>query len=334
MEFRNSLLYTLAIILIALLAWSLLYSAGVKGVPNPVEFFEQAYKKAHERVTGLVSQIKKKLNSDSDKDSSASSENHSTQDKQKEPTQEERISESRNEKPRAVIILGRDLDEADYFTCNEELDQICSILEPEFTCQNYRCPNDKWRDIRRALQGAEIMVYEGHGLGTDGTPQKIRGIANGLCVHGWATLYENDMWLAVSQDEIISSVRFEKGGLAIMFHACYTCGPWRDEPHISYDTAYSRVNDYSYTFLSVGANYLACTQNDLLNLIVIFEKNPDMPIGSAIEKFCGDYDIELVKAFHKDYPNACLWLGLCRYLDEYVIAYAGDPNITYNSLLR
>jgi len=332
----RAMVSVLSIIIVVLLVWSLIYDAGVEGVPNPVHFFKQAYAKARVEVEELIAKIKSKLMDDEVSEQKTAS----TDDSQKEEIESQNVENNiSSDPPKAVVVLGSDLDQTTAAESNEELDKTASVLQPEFIIDNFRWPNDQWPSICGALQGAEIMVYAGHGLGTDGTATKNRGLANGLCVDGSyfeeATgPYSRLRYSGVSQEQIISSVRFEPGGLAILHGACYACGPWSNELIIDYGTAYRRVNDYSYTFLSVGADYLALNISGLDELMGALEKNPDKPIGKALEEFCSTHDIELTKARHSDYPNSSLWLGLSRYYNEYVIAFAGDPNITYNSLLH
>ncbi len=131
-------------------------------------------------------------------------------------------------------------------------------------------PNATWPAVRKALQGASLVIYMGHG---NGWPSKYRDSLyprskNGLGLN--PTAGGNDyshQYFGVGP--IADDVRLAKNAVVLMNHLCYASG--NTEPGLAEGTlaqARQRVDNYAAGFIKAGAAAVIAEAYDSPNHMV------------------------------------------------------------------
>jgi hypothetical protein len=115
-------------------------------------------------------------------------------------------------------------------------------------------PNATWPRVRAAAQGANILIYLGHGNGWPSPYAPFQTLTkNGFGLNPYAgsgnvtTKYYGEALVA-------SQIRLAPGAIVLLNHLCYASGngePGFAEP--SWDVARQRVDNYAAGFLRAGA---------------------------------------------------------------------------------
>jgi len=168
-------------------------------------------------------------------------------------------------------------------------------------------PNATWENIRANLSGASIVLYHGHGFGynpEDSNYLTTGGANNGFCITdpnnlSGATLATQNMLIAYSQ--------LAQNAIVMNF-ACYSAGSSAsDTTVVSEEVARRRVNDYAYTFLTIGARaYFA--GGDWSYYLNYALSSIDHTTGSAYQTAPGYNPATLRTYSHAQYPAYALWL--------------------------
>jgi len=193
-------------------------------------------------------------------------------------------------------------------------------------------PDATWENIRDNLSGASIVIYSGHGFGYDpGDPNYLTtgGGNNGFCITdpnnlSGATLATQNMLIAYSQ--------LARDAVVIMAGACYSAGSagW-DVGVVPEEVARRRVNDYSYTFLTIGAGaYFAGGSPDYYLEQILSNPEGDMDWNY---KSTPSFNPTSLRDFdHMQYPFYYLWLDPMVDPQGAVLgwnsAFAGNPALT------
>jgi hypothetical protein len=220
-------------------------------------------------------------------------------------------------------------------------------------------PNATWANVKAAVNGANIVVYLGHGNGfpnpygtTEATDRH-----NGWGLNRTTTNGDGDNWgstmvycgekvlrgLLTSSDD---SARLTYcGGTAndgitpapnwvmIYSNACYAPGAgegW-DTPATE-SVALQRVRNYSFPSLSVGGGaYFATDMHQgSVQLVDTILRNPGMAFGAIAENANG-YDLSRQRHFsHQDLTSNRIWIQNTGEptSGDYFFAYAGRPALT------
>ena len=219
-------------------------------------------------------------------------------------------------------------------------------------------PNATWANVQAAVEGANVIVYLGHGNGypnpyAGGTEPTDRD--NGWGLNRTTTNGDSDNWAttmvycgekallgtlssadgAAQQQYCSGGIHPAPGFVMIYNKACYTPGAGEgfDTPATE-DVAVQRVRNYSFPVLALGAGAYFATDmyqggSAIVDLVL---RNPDMSFGQIAMSAPG-YDADARREFaHPDIPGANLWVqrtseGPGGVLD-YWYAYAGNPNAT------
>lgn len=217
----------------------------------------------------------------------------------------------------------------------DAMETRASLLEGYgFQVVRFYHPNATWQNIRANLSGASIVLYHGHGFGYnpgDVNYLSTGGANNGFCITdpdnlSGATLATQDMLIAYSQ--------LARDAIVMNF-ACYSAGSSAsDTTVVSEEVARRRVNDYSYTFLTIGAGayFAGGDWSYYLNYILT---SLDHTIGSAYQTAPG-YDPAALHAYsHTQYPANSLWLDPSVNSQGQILgwwsAFVGDPDLTRDS---
>jgi photosystem II stability/assembly factor-like uncharacterized protein len=197
-------------------------------------------------------------------------------------------------------------------------------------------PGATWENLRANLSGASVVLYEGHGFGYD--PDDVNylstgGANNGFCLTdpedpGGSTLATQDMLIAYGQ---------LAQNAVVMTFACYSGGSSAgDTTVVSEDVARRRVNDYAYTFLTIGAGaYFA--GGDWGHYLERLLTSLDDTAGAAYQTAPG-YDPAVLRAYgHSQYPADSVWLDPWVSSTGEVVgwwsAFAGDPDLTGRTIV-
>lgn len=116
-------------------------------------------------------------------------------------------------------------------------------------------PNATWPAVRRALDGASIVVYLGHGNGWPSPYRdKLYGpTQNGLGLNPVAGV-DDDAHQYFGERYLARDVRLARGAVVILGHLCYASGnPEPGGPDPSLDVAQQRVDNYAAGWMAAGA---------------------------------------------------------------------------------
>jgi hypothetical protein len=116
-------------------------------------------------------------------------------------------------------------------------------------------PNATWSRVRSAVQGANLLVYLGHG---NGFPNPYSSTLNPYKVDGFGlnptTASGNTKTAYYGEYYVRTQIKLAPNAVVIFNHACYSAGssePGRANPTLS--TARKRVDNYGAGFLRAGA---------------------------------------------------------------------------------
>jgi Big-like domain-containing protein len=221
-------------------------------------------------------------------------------------------------------------------------------------------PNATWANVKAAVNGANIVVYLGHGNGypnpyTTGSEPTDRD--NGWGLNRTTTNGDSDNWSTTMVycgekallGTLTSSSTYQWaycGGstntdgitpapnwVMIYSNACYTPGAsegW-DTPATE-SVALQRVRNYSYPPLVLGGGAYFATDmyQGSQQLVDTILRNPGMAFG-AIAEHANGYDLSRQRHFdHPDLSGSRIWIQNSgdATSGDYFLAYAGKPALT------
>jgi hypothetical protein len=201
-------------------------------------------------------------------------------------------------------------------------------------------PDATAEKVLAAVEGANIVVYFGHGIGS---PNPYSDAPNPATVNGWglngpepnghadsvrdgSLAYYGEAWIA-------EHAKPAPGWVMIYSNACYApgAGEGQHEP-ADEATAAERVAAYSRAPLAeLGASAYFATDfyAGAAQLIATLLDNPELPYGDV---FAADpqFDADgLARLEHADVDGAETWLHRSTYFEgkvDYWYAFAGDPD--------
>jgi hypothetical protein len=193
-------------------------------------------------------------------------------------------------------------------------------------------PNATWSAVKAAVNGANIVIYLGHG---NGFPNPYSSTAQRDRDNGWGLNRttgggDSDDWSkymvycgekalrgALTSSDGAAQRTYCAGGpitpapnwVMIYSNACYAPGAsegW-DVP-ATQSVAFQRVRNYSYTGLSLGGGAYYATDMGAQGIVDDILQNPDKPFGAIAEDANG-YD--LLAQVHGDHPDVAggrIWI--------------------------
>ena len=130
-------------------------------------------------------------------------------------------------------------------------------------------PNATWSRVRAAAQGANLLIYLGHG---NGFPSPYLSTLNPLKMDGFGlNAYEgsgNVRTTYFGESYVGSRVKLAPNAVVILNHLCYSAGssePGRPNPTLS--VARKRVDNFGAGFLKAGARAVFATLGDASYLV-------------------------------------------------------------------
>lgn len=219
-------------------------------------------------------------------------------------------------------------------------------------------PNATWAAVKAAVNGANIVLYLGHGNGypnpySSGAEPTDRD--NGWGLNRTTTGGDSDDWSAkmvyCGEKALLGTVTSASaaqwsycGGstntdgitpapnwVMIYSNACYAPGAsegW-DVPATE-PVAMQRVRNYSYPSLLLGGGAYFATDMGAQGIVEDILQNPNMAFGAIAEQANG-YDLSRQRHFaHPDLAGKRIWIqnsGIST-SGQYKLAYAGNPALT------
>ena len=220
-------------------------------------------------------------------------------------------------------------------------------------------PNATWANVKAAVNGANIVIYLGHGNGFPnpyGTTE-LTDRHNGWGLNRTTTNGDGDNWgstmvycgervlrgLLTSSDDTArltycggtanDGITPAPNWVMIYSNACYAPGASEGSDTPATETkALQRVRNYSFPALSVGAGaYFSTDMHEgAQQLVDTILRNPGMPFGTIAENANG-YDLYRQRHFaHPDLAGKRIWIQNTGTptSGDYFFAYAGAPALT------
>lgn len=217
-------------------------------------------------------------------------------------------------------------------------------------------PNATWPNVKAAVEGANIVVYLGHG---NGTPNPYSTLVLNDRHNGWGlnrttTNGDSDNWSTTmvycGEKALLGTLTASDGvhqwnwcggkdntdginpapGFVMIYNkACYTPGAGEGwDTKATESVAFQRVANYSDPVLKLGASAYFATDINARAIVETILQNPSMPFGLVAESAPG-YSASAQRQFdHPDAPGARLWIQRTtnQHLGtDYWFAYAGKP---------
>ncbi|EMJ96493.1 ankyrin repeat protein [Leptospira alstonii serovar Pingchang str. 80-412] len=222
---------------------------------------------------------------------------------------------------RAVLLVG-DVDGDNgqgtlgYIKNMQDLAKILRTRNIQVT--EYYSPNNSWEQIKGSIQGANLVLYAGHGIGSNLTQtpyhQKYVG---GFALKG----------KFVSNEDVENTLKPAPGAIVLFLGACFTAGNMAyDMGVIDAEETKHRISMYSAPFLKAGFQGYYATWAPWTAQSIIAELFTDKTFGSV-------YDTqtnlsEVTKIDHPTDSNGKLFYHKGRMESKVVFdyAFAGNPN--------
>jgi Bacterial Ig-like domain len=259
--------------------------------------------------------------------------------------------------PKVVIIVGPTGAQTDSY--RSKGDDIAAVAEAAgATVVKVYSPNATWAAVKAAVDGANIVLYLGHGNGypnpyTSGSEPTDRDNGWGLnrttsggdsddwskymvycgekALLGTLTSASAAQWSYCGGSTNTDGINPAPNWVMIYSNACYAPGAsegW-DTPATE-PVAMQRVRNYSYPPLVLGAGAYFATDMGASGIIDDILRNPDMAFGAIAEDAWG-YDLASQRHFdHPDLSGKRIWIQNTGAPDsgDYFYAYAGNPALT------
>ena len=219
-------------------------------------------------------------------------------------------------------------------------------------------PNATWAAVRAAVNGANVIVYVGHG---NGYPNPYSATENIDRVNGWglnmvagkdgddptgdgdtinaAMVYcgEKALLGTLGPSDGATQRQYCAGGpitpaanfVMVYSNACYTPGAGEARPAPAESVAVSRVSNYSSPIVRMGGTYFA-TDLGSATLVDLILRNPTTPFGRIFEMGTG-FSVDALRRFaHPDGAAAETWIQRTKpgLGDDYWYAFGGNPSKT------
>ncbi len=212
-------------------------------------------------------------------------------------------------------------------------------------------PNATWANVKNAVNGADIVVYMGHG---SGYPNPYNATETTWKTNGWGlnrtttngdadswsstmvycgerallgtlTSADGDSWKYCGGTTNTDGITPAPGFAMIYAHACYTAGAGEPGEAAQPESTYlARAKNYSYPPLLLGAGAYFATTSEQTRLVSAILTSPGTSYGDIFRSTRAFSATALRTFAHTDVAGASIWLQN----DGYHDAFAGDPNRT------
>jgi putative cell wall-binding protein len=236
-------------------------------------------------------------------------------------------------------------------------DQIAATAEAAgATVVKVYSPNATWANVQAAVNGANVVVYLGHG---NGYPNPYSATENTDRVNGWglnrtASNGDSDDWSStmvycgekallgtLTSSDGAAQRQYCSGGISpapgfVMIYnkACYTPGAGESfDVNATEAVAFARVRHYSYPVLAMGASAYFATDlhNGAQYLVDTILRNPTMTYGD-VARYAPGYDAAAQRQFgHPDLAGDQVWIQKTGSDPDYWFGYAGNPEASFGN---
>jgi putative cell wall-binding protein len=216
-------------------------------------------------------------------------------------------------------------------------------------------PNATWANVQAAVNGANIIVYLGHGNGYPNpysSGHEYTDRVNGWGLNRTGSNGDSDDWSStmvycgekallgtLSGSDGAAQRQYCSGGInpapgfvMIYNKACYTPGAGEVfDVKATESVAFERVRNYSYPALAKGASAYFATDlhNGAQYLVDTILRNPTMTYGNVARNAPG-YDATAQRQFgHPDLAGDQVWIQRTGSNPDYWYAYAGNPAASF-----
>ena len=186
---------------------------------------------------------------------------------------------------KAVFIIGRGCEDLQPGWESDFKDLIDFLEQRGVKCHRVYSPNAHWSTIEPVIQDANFVFYAGHGFGYDPDPDLLQ-VTDPNDLNGWyidrdesiphdpespEAPYTADMragW--ISRKVIQRYIQFAPNAMVFMGCACYAGGKVGGEELelTGLDVVKKRVEDYSETFIHLGASYVYGPADNYLSILM------------------------------------------------------------------
>ncbi|MGH2356566.1 MAG: S-layer homology domain-containing protein [Candidatus Limnocylindria bacterium] len=217
-------------------------------------------------------------------------------------------------------------------------------------------PDATWENVLAAVNGANVIVYVGHGNGypnpygsTELTDRTNGWGLNRIAgVDGADPTGDGDNWgtnmVYCGEDALLgrsmagaAQQQYCTGGpitpapnfVMIYSNACYAPGAGEARPAPDESVAVSRVANYSWPILALGGTYVA-TDLGSARMVDLVLRNPTTNFGTIFERGNGFEAAALRRFAHPDASGSEVWVQKTDGLGDpdYWYAFAGNPSRT------
>ncbi|TGK38421.1 ankyrin repeat domain-containing protein [Leptospira gomenensis] len=226
---------------------------------------------------------------------------------------------------KAVLIVG-DVDGDDgpgTLGYSKNMRAIAKILrERGVSVTEYYSPKNSWDQIRQSVQGANLLLYAGHGVGSNLTDSPYhQKYVGGFALKG----------KFVSNDDVETRFHPAPGAIVLFLGACFTAGNMAyDMGVIDAEETKHRISMYSAPFLKAGFQGYYATWAPWTAQTIVAELFTDKNFGTIYESQTKTNEVTRID--HPTYPNAKLYYHKGRQESKTVFdyAFAGNPNAKLN----
>jgi hypothetical protein len=238
-----------------------------------------------------------------------------------------------NNPPKAILIVGPQQDGTS--EAISEMNRIADFLKSKgVEVLSFYDKNSDWEKIKKAAEGASILIYAGHGSEKCG-------------LH---------LSKSVSNEEIVSGLKLKKNAMVLFQSVCYGAGSTAgDNVDIGLKEAEKRVTNYARAFIEKGAGCYFAINSDggVLEFLTDFykgksvqecfensteffykmEKNQKSLLGDNLNIAIASSDTSGT-ATRTTYINGVKKVEKVPVVKGYDIAYISSPDFSLKTLLK
>lgn len=263
--------------------------------------------------------------------------------------------------PKVVVIVGPVKNLTDNYRSRG--DQVAAVAAAAgATVVKVYSPNATWANVRAAVNGANVIVYFGHGNGYPNpysTGIEYTDRVNGFGLNRTTTNGDDDNWgttmVYCGEKALLGTMAASDGaaqrqycgypnddgitpapGFTMVYgQAHYTAGFGEryeeSTPVTTLEEAQLRVRNYASPVLALGGTYIATAYGDAAEIVERVLTQPTTAYGEIVAAGEGYSPSTLTSASHPDFPALQYWVqrtvidGFHFGDPDYWYAFAGDP---------
>ncbi len=264
--------------------------------------------------------------------------------------------------PKVAIIVGPvNTLTSQYRTWADEVASVASAAGA--TVVKVYSPNATWANVKAAVNGANVIVYFGHGSGSPNPYSgwnELTDRANGWGLNTATTNGDADSWSAgtlvyCGEKALLGTLGSGDGaaqrtycsggpitpapGFTMVYAQAHYAPGFGERyvqttPVTTLAEAQARVRNYSYPILALGGTFFATAYGDADDIVGRVLSQPTSTLGDIFRQGRGYSPSTLTAAAHPDVGGAEYWVQQTTISNfhfgepDYWYAFAGNPNAT------